>query len=655
MNPISRPIRTLWILLAMSALALPLAARPAARSLPGLVWHDGMQRMILFGGETRRDSSQTRYHLNDTWQWNGKTWSQLYPNNPPPGRAGHAMVYDPWADRIVAFGGKDGLDPDDSNVATLRNDTWELSGGEWRPLETTTAPSPRQQPGYAFDIGRNRMVVYGGFAEDGTSLFDTWILEDSTWTQLTGGPQVRNPSMVHDPVRQQTLMLGSDASNATVMYELVGDAWQQLTPENLPECVRFSAMTFEKRFTRVVFQGGACHENFQTVAETWLWHGDDWVMLEPFPTPGRVTGFGLANDPVRAETVMFGGVDFSERSYTYIFRNNNWAFNGENQIPGGRSLFAFAADPDRGVTWLFGGIDDIGDLLNDLFMLRGGVWSRMRTEGGPPFCFNPNGVYDKDRKRFVLVCDNGEPWEWDGEKWHNFSAVDPQPGDRRFAAMVYDETLKKTVLFGGFDEFNYLYDVWTWDGAKWTEIKIKQKDAPPGRGLPAMFWDPATRRTVIYGGIGRRDFEAAIERYEDMWSFDGTKWTELKPGTKPGKLYGPQVGWDPASERIVMFGGKNGEELYVNEQWEWNGSNWFRVTPDNPPSPRMNGRMALEPLTGKLILYGGYAGYYFSELWMLENSRWDVQPRKTSRDGRPVRPSTAPGSSGEAAPIEENP
>jgi hypothetical protein len=621
-----------------------------------MVWHGSNERIVVFGGESRRDSSQLRYYLNDTWEWNGKIWVQVYPGNPPPGRAGHAMVYDSVADRVVVFAGKAGVDPDDEDLVLLRNDTWELVDGSWRPVTSPAAPPARQQAGAAFEPANNRMVVYGGFDESGDVRHDTWVLEGSSWRMLATTVAVNNPTMVHDPVRQQTLMLGVDADDETVMYELAGEEWQQLTPENLPPCVGFGGMAFEQRFTRVVFQGGACFGTEPTVAETWLWHGDDWVKLSPVPTPGRVTGFGLANDPIHAETVMFGGVDFQERSHTYVFRNNQWAFQIVNQHPAGRSLFAFASDPDRGVSWLFGGLDDVGDLLNDLFMLRGRVWSRMRTEGGPPFCFNPLGAYDKGRERFILMCDNADIWEWDGIQWYDFSStvVSDQPGDRRFAALVFDERLGRVVLYGGFDEFNYLGDIWTWDGAKWTEIKTKPKDSPPPRGLSAMFYDPISQRTVIYGGIGRPTIDDAVKRYNDMWSFDGSKWTQLSPTTNPGPLYGPQVGWDPASETIVMFGGKNGQETYVNSHWSWNGSNWEQVTPANAPSPRMNGRMINDPLSGKLMLYGGYAGYYHSELWSVENGTWTLQPFTGSRSGggRPARRPPPSEPSGERAPVE---
>jgi hypothetical protein len=114
------------------------------------------------------------------------------------------------------------------------------------------------------------------------------------------------------------------------------------------------------------------------------------------------------------------------------------------------------------------------------------------------------------------------------------------------------------------------------------------------------------------------------------------------------------VGWDPASETIVMFGGKNGQETYVNSHWSWNGSNWEQVTPANAPSPRMNGRMINDPLSGKLMLYGGYAGYYHSELWSVEDGTWTLHPFTGSRSGgsRPARRPPPSEPSGERAPVE---
>ena len=144
MKSISKVIRTHSILLALLLfVAIPLGARPAARATGQTVWHEGKQRIVLHGGQTRTDSSQTRYFLNDTWEWNGNIWIQIYPDNPPPGRAAHVMVYDSVANRIIVFGGTFGADPQDDDLRLLRDDTWELVDNEWKVVVSQANPQAR--------------------------------------------------------------------------------------------------------------------------------------------------------------------------------------------------------------------------------------------------------------------------------------------------------------------------------------------------------------------------------------------------------------------------------------------------------------------------------------------------------------------------------
>ena len=59
------------------------------------------KRVISFGG------LQSTTYFNDTWEWDGTSWVQQFPNNPPPVRGGHGMAYDSTRKRIVVFGGRD--------------------------------------------------------------------------------------------------------------------------------------------------------------------------------------------------------------------------------------------------------------------------------------------------------------------------------------------------------------------------------------------------------------------------------------------------------------------------------------------------------------------------------------------------------------------
>jgi cysteine-rich repeat protein len=80
------------------------------------------------------------------------TWKHASFNSPSP-RSGHVMAYDATRDRVVLFGGYDG---------TYRNDTWEWDGSTWTLLSSQTSPPPRTGHAMAYDATRGRIVLFGG-------------------------------------------------------------------------------------------------------------------------------------------------------------------------------------------------------------------------------------------------------------------------------------------------------------------------------------------------------------------------------------------------------------------------------------------------------------------------------------------------------------
>jgi hypothetical protein len=75
--------------------------------------------VILFGGY---GSS----YLNDTWSWNGTTWTQLIPALNPPGLGSGAMTYDSTSKQVYLFGGFA-----DAAGTVYPNDTWSWNGSIW--------------------------------------------------------------------------------------------------------------------------------------------------------------------------------------------------------------------------------------------------------------------------------------------------------------------------------------------------------------------------------------------------------------------------------------------------------------------------------------------------------------------------------------------
>src|SRR4029453_1887376 len=77
--------------------------------------------MILFGGLAFSGGSSTV--VQDTWRWNGTTWTALAPATVPPARWIPRMAYDAARDEIVVFGG--------SAAAAVRGDMWSWNGTNW--------------------------------------------------------------------------------------------------------------------------------------------------------------------------------------------------------------------------------------------------------------------------------------------------------------------------------------------------------------------------------------------------------------------------------------------------------------------------------------------------------------------------------------------
>jgi N-acetylneuraminic acid mutarotase len=147
-------------------------------------------------------------------------------------------------------------------------------------------------------------------------------------------------------------------------------------------------------------------------------------------------------------------------------------------------------------------------------------------------------------------------------------------------------------------------------------------------------------------GVGRASSQDRVTRFNDMWQFDGTNWTEIKPAHVPPARYGAQVAVDPRNGNVLLFGGlrvdtvsstdANGKptttqvQVYSDDFWQWDGKDWTQVTYGRIPPARENGAMAWDPSLGTFVIFGGYAGQQFlSDLWILQSDNtW--QPLVTS-------------------------
>lgn len=643
----------LVVVVLLSAAASAFANNPSPRHLARMVFDEKNGEAVLFGGRGVVDTATGVAHsIDETWLLQNSRWSQRFPAVHPGPRAAHSMVYDSKRGRIILFGGFN--DPTEPNaLASFYGDTWIYQDGTWTQVESATSPSARYNSGMAYDSDRDRVVLFGGVAYQADNkttetLFDTWEFDGTTWTKTgesSAGPKVAKPVMAFDPSRKQMLLLGINDNAAPVMYlqNRTDGTWAapSPTPEKLPTCTNEGLMAYRQHTQKIAFVGGVCVANTPSSDELWEWDGGNWVKATTTSVE-RATGQSVYYDPTAFRLVMFGGVTYGTdfpRSTVLSIVNSTWTFNLLTFRPRPRSLGAMrTTNPATGEIYLFGGLNEYSTgYTGDFWRYSGGgQWHPLTVEGGgapASTCVTPTATYDQNRSRFVLACYGSELHEWDGATWKSFPDLKTEPAARRFSSLVYDEMLKKVVMFGGYDDAtgNFRQDTWTWDGTTWAEIKNTR---PPHRSLASMWYDPVVKKVLVYGGVGRSNLDQKVTRFDDMWSFDGNGWTKLTVTTTPGPRLGAQVAVNPDTNKTILIGGLRAEKVdetttkqwYDNDTWEWDGATWKQIVTATRPDVRENGMMAWDPARRELVLFGGFAGgFYLSDVWTWDavHSNWE--------------------------------
>lgn len=226
------------------------ATSPSPRNSPNLVYDPTTRTAVLFGGQ---DANGT--YLDDTWIWNGATWTQQFPLISPPGREFPApgMAYDAATKTVVLFGGLSNVD---------LGDTWEWNGTTkaWRQIFPATSPSPRGYHALSYDPLTKEIVLFGGY-HDSVNLKDTW-----TWNGVT---------------------------------------WTQQFPPASPSARHSSAMAYDASLGQVVLFGGVENYNGPALNDTWQWNGKTWTQLKTSSQPGARYSAGMDFDPLSDGLVLF--------------------------------------------------------------------------------------------------------------------------------------------------------------------------------------------------------------------------------------------------------------------------------------------------------------------------------------------------------------
>jgi hypothetical protein len=146
--------------------------------------------VVLFGGFANGGSSW----LGDTWVWNGKAWIERFPATSPSPRA-TTVAYDNASKQIIIFGGENG--------GGFLSDTWTWDGTTWTQQFPASSPFPRANYGMAYDANLGAVILFGGDSPTDQQLNDTWSWNGTTWTPNTDFLHTERALWIFNELRSQ--------------------------------------------------------------------------------------------------------------------------------------------------------------------------------------------------------------------------------------------------------------------------------------------------------------------------------------------------------------------------------------------------------------------------------------------------------------------
>jgi hypothetical protein len=320
-----------------------------------------------------------------------------------------------------------------------------------------------------------------------------------------------------------------------------------ITPQAppFPPALHGEQLAYDVARGRLVVFGGAATtdggKSYVEMFDTWEWDGTRWrKTVSPERGPGSRFGHSMGYDPERRMIVMFGGRRSGPRGEAVPRLCDTWAYNGKGWSHAGAATCVstrlganIVHDPVRRVLMLLEGAAPVGTPMRPLRMWRWHQNNWMLVDSaGPRRDVGEQAAFDVARGVLVVPVNRGPDagvWEWNGHAWTRREATGPV--DRNSYGFTYDPTRKRVILIGGEVERaggrTVYNDVWAWDGVRWTELKT-EGTVPQPRQYGTLVVNPATGALYYFGGAT----ESGIP-LQEFWELNrnGT-WRSLNPPIK---------------------------------------------------------------------------------------------------------------------------
>lgn len=208
------------------------------------------------------------------------------------------------------------------------------------------------------------------------------------------------------------------------------------------------------------------------------------------------------------------------------------------------------------------------------------------------------------------------------QAWSTDYALTPDTGLSAHSS-IYDPATNLMVVFGGLDygaEATPTNAVLLYSpaAASWTtEIASGAAGAPPARSSHTAVYDAANNRMIVFGGF---TFSPETETFfNDVWVLSDANgqgspaWTQLSPsGTPPAPRCDHTAVYDPANNRMIVFGGNTATQTF-SDVWVLTNANglggtpaWTQVAPLGKTATGVESASAVyDPVNNIMTVFGG--------------------------------------------------
>jgi hypothetical protein len=598
-------------------------------------------------------------------QSGGFWWEERLPSDPPGTRNQYAMAYDPVRAVVVMFSG-----------TTSTNDTWEWDGREWTQITPRggIAPSARTAAGMVFDAQLGEMVLWGGREIIGSAfLQDMWRWDGRRWLEVDQGTEVPAPrnflAMTYDGARARIVLTGGLTDQAAScrgatsrcddLWEWNSDHWEEVDVSAMtrPSLRYGAAMAYDSRREVSVLFGGLVVGTPNDSDEVWEWDGDQWspgctqAPCDTSPRPVRRALAGMAYLASAGEIVLMGGVSSTTGASDYL--GDTWLWDGSRWLTSAstptrldRQSHVMVFDTARDRVTAFGGtVEEITTLHNDTWAFDGTAW----REVGPS-AYRPDGIlgaamfYDSASIGVGLFggmnresgydCGTGNAycqdlWKWTGAGWLKQEATATWPSERTNATWVVDTANSRGLLFGGGDpsrdctggSSTVCDDLWSFSGGTFSQLA----DAPEGRHSHAAAFHSSEGLIALGGYKSPGGVNNDTRAYDGSWS---------SPATPANLLdrQGARAIFD--GDAVLLFGGMDGA-TYHDDVWKYDKGAWSQVNvAGGAPEGRAFFAFVSDSINRQGLLFGGSATHNTctsgstrcNDVWSFQNDSWVELP-----------------------------